>query len=161
MQTLAPYQLEMLNWNVSCECMLLSTIILAFPLAVASWPHIEACRKAWPAEPCAYIAGNAMVLGTCESVCETTNCPNNLVCKPRRWTRHCDNCGGDLNTGGNRGNERPPPLPDEWERVKLLVEEVLKIVQKHAQADEKSEGNAAFGGLARLFLTYLAQILQM
>ncbi|CAF3433811.1 hypothetical protein FGSG_10618 [Fusarium graminearum PH-1] len=84
--------------------MLFSTIILAFPLAVASWPHIEACRKAWPAEPCAYIAGNAMVLGTCESVCETTNCPNNLVCKPRRWTRHCDNCGGDLNTGGNRGS---------------------------------------------------------
>ncbi|KAL4732039.1 hypothetical protein ACLX1H_001044 [Fusarium chlamydosporum] len=58
---------------------LLSTIILAFPLAVASWPHIEACRKAWPAEPCAYIAGNAMVLGACESVCETNNCPNNLV----------------------------------------------------------------------------------
>ncbi|PTD02659.1 hypothetical protein FCULG_00009071, partial [Fusarium culmorum] len=84
--------------------MLFSTIILAFPLAVASWPHIEACRKAWPAEPCAYIAGNAMVLGTCESVCETTNCPNNVVCKPRRWTRHCDNCGGDLNTGGNRGS---------------------------------------------------------
>ncbi|OBS29630.1 hypothetical protein FPOA_03569 [Fusarium poae] len=83
---------------------LLSTIILAFPLAVASWPHIEACRKAWPAEPCAYIAGNAMVLGTCENVCETTNCPNNLVCKPRRWTRHCDNCGGDLNTGGGRGS---------------------------------------------------------
>ena len=44
--------------------------------------------------------------------------------------------------------------------MKLLVEEVLRIVHKRA-ATEESGGSETFGGLARLLMTYLAQILQM
>lgn len=49
------------------------------------------------------MAANALVVGTCESACDDNSCPNNLVCRPRRWTRQCDNCGGDNGFGGGRG----------------------------------------------------------
>ncbi|ATY64881.1 hypothetical protein A9K55_005224 [Cordyceps militaris] len=56
-------------------------------------------RAAMPGPPCAYVAGRSLVIGTCESQCESDNCPNALVCRPRRWARACDGCGG----GDTRG----------------------------------------------------------
>lgn len=76
-----------------------AAILAGLSTLAAAWPHIDACRNAWPAEPCAYVAGRSLVIGTCESQCESDNCPNALVCRPRRWARACDGCGG----GDTRG----------------------------------------------------------